>query len=91
MTSKEEKKICGGNGECLKELNLSQYVKDDRYLCTYNCHPKKCVTWRQCGVHSHRTVNENGQCGMCSITHADVDALLHSFYDTDDDSEGDSD
>lgn len=42
-------KICKGDGECLIQNDINNYIKDDDFICNHYCIPIKCKNYFLCG------------------------------------------
>lgn len=61
---------CKNNGSCLKQTHkFNQYIKNDKYICVYNCQPLKCPNYNLCQNSYPKWIEDNhdGTCVNCDL------------------------
>ena len=62
------RKICIGDGECLKIRN-GEYYRDKNYNCCYYCTPVKCPNYKECKncIPQRELDCWDGHCVFCEV------------------------
>lgn len=73
-----ERNTCNGFGECLLQTDYeNKYIKNNDYLCIYNCKPKNCPTKYCDAIMPQWVLNcHGGTCINCAIGYEPIKIIL---------------
>lgn len=67
--NKPQDTFCNGDGECLIQSSLAEYVKNEDIICNFNCAPVNCPNYLICNekMPLRFLMCHNGMCINCDV------------------------